>query len=413
MKWKMLIVARWEFVERIKTKSFLIGLFLTPAIMVGFSVLPSMMMMRGDEESRTIAVYDGTGFVLDSLRIRLDRSYRLKTGEPNYRIQVIPRTLSPARAKEEADRYVLHKSAEASILIPPAAPDSLEFEYRASNVSNIRDIERFEQVISNLIAEHKLAGEGLDPRKVDRLTKRVNARTVRVTEGGEKESGFLEQFGLSYIFVLMLLMMVIQSGQFLVRSLVEEKSNRLVEVLVSSCSPMDLMGGKILGLSALGLAQLLLWSGMGIAALVANDVTTLPLEHLWLMILYFLLGYLLYSGVFVMFGTLASTEQEAQQITGYLTILLVIPIALAFFASQSPNATIIRFLSFIPFLTPAMMLLRIPILLPPLWEIGATLGVLILTVATVTWAAGKIFRIGILVTGKRPGFGEIFRWIRR
>lgn len=410
MKNKMLLVAWWEFSERAKTKSILLGIILTPVIMASFSILPSLLMMKTDDEAKRYAVLDGTGIVFDSLRARLNAQFKLKDGSPNYLLDKLTGT-DLISVKKHADVEILSKTIEAAIILPPTALDSMDVEYRGLNVSNVRDIGRFEKIIGNIISEFKLSKEGLNPTLIRLLTKDISIRTVRVSESGEKESGFLEQFGLSYFFMIMMLIMIIQSGQFLVRSLVEEKSNRLVEVLISSCSPTQLMAGKIIGLSALGLTQLIVWSGIVVVMLIVNHVTSLPLEHLWLMLMYFFLGYLLYSGIFVAFGTLVSTEQEAQQITGYLTILLVIPIALAFFATQSPNSPIIRVLSFIPFITPTMMVLRIPILLPPLWEILGTLVLLALSVWFVIFAAGKIFRVGILITGKRPSLDEIVRWI--
>ena len=415
---KLWRVARWEFVERVKTKSFLIGIILTPVIMVLFSVVPSLLMMKGDEESRKLAVYDGTGLLFDSLQSRFRKEYVLDNGKPTYeliRLTGDGKQLDPLR--QRVDRDILDEKIEAALFIPSDAFDSLQMEYRGVNVANIRELDRFEKILSQLISNYKLTREGMNPHKIESLIRDVWLRTVRVSEKGvveesEKGEGFLKQFGISYLFIIMMLIMILQSGQILVRSLLEEKSNRLVEVLVSSCSPIELMAGKILGLGALGLTQISIWVVMAATMVMSVGITDLPLENVPLMLVYFFLGYILYSGIFVAFGTLVSTEQEAQQVTGYLSMILVIPIALSFFATQSPNATIIKVLSFIPLITPAMMVLRIPIQLPSFWEIFATLLILSLTVVFVVWAAGKIFRVGILLTGKRPSIDEIVRWIR-
>ena len=130
------------------------------------------------------------------------------------------------------------------------------------------------------------------------------------------------------------------------------------------------------------------------------------------MIVYFFLGFLLYAGIFVMFGCLASTEQEAQQMTGYLSIFLSLPLVIAMIAVQNPNSPLLVGLSFVPLLTPSMMILRLPILTPPAWQIAASLAGLVLSIAVVVWIAAKVFRVGILLTGKRPTLDEIVRWIR-
>ena len=163
---------------------------------------------------------------------------------------------------------------------------------------------------------------------------------------------------------------------------------------------------------SLGLVQVVAWLAMLLVAVLVAGVSNLPLENLWLMFLYFALGFVLYATLFVMFGSLASTEQEAQQMTSYLSLFLSLPLVIAFIATQNPNSGILTVLSMIPFLTPSLMLLRLPLITPPVWEIAATLGILVLSILFFTWVASKIFRIGILMTGKRPSLDEIVRWIR-
>lgn len=411
---KALHVARWEFIERVKTKSFIIGLLLTPAIMALFALGPAMLQdTLADVDAQIIAVYDGTGVVVDSLDAGLRRGPRLDSGKPKYQIERIEAAgRTPAEVKADLDSALLRASISAALVIPPEALDSHAVEYRSLNVSDIESISRLERRVSDIISEFKIAHAGLDPAKVEELTQSTGMRTVRISEAGEEESGFLESFGLSYVFLIMLMIMILTSGQMLVRSLVEEKSNRIVEILISSCSPMDLMFGKILGISLLGIVQVLFWALIGSVLVLAVDLSNLPLDNIWLMMLYFLLGFLLYAALFVAFGSLASTEQEAQQMTGYLTMLLMLPIIIAFMATQSPNNPVLVGLTMIPLLTPQMMFMRLPITTPPAWEIALSLLILVLSIVAVTWVAGKIFRVGILLTGKRPNIDEIFRWIR-
>jgi ABC-2 type transport system permease protein len=407
-------VARWEFMERVMTKSFLLGLFLTPAIMAIFAAGPAMLQGTFQEDkAQVIAVYDGTGVVLDSLNASLLRGPILPGGKPKYKIQrieVTGRSLSVIKA--DLDTALLHNLLSAAIIIPPNALDSHVVEYRSQNVSDIEATSLLQNSISEIISEFKLTHAGFDPARVGELTRSTDLRTVRVSEEGEEESGFLEAFGLSYVFLILLMIMILSSGQMLVRSMVEEKSNRIVEILVSSCSPMDLMFGKIIGISMLGIVQVLFWSVIGTVLVVAADLSNLPLDNIWLMLLYFILAFLFYAAVFVAFGSLASTEQEAQQMTAYLSMLLMLPIVIAFIATQSPNNPVLVVLTMIPPLTSQMMFMRLPITTPPLWEIGLSLMILVLSIIGVTWIAGKIFRTGILLTGKRPSLDEIFRWIR-
>ncbi|HLP18489.1 MAG TPA: ABC transporter permease, partial [Bacteroidota bacterium] len=254
---------------------------------------------------------------------------------------------------------------------------------------------------------------GFDAKKVRSLMSSINVKTIKISEKGEeKESGFLETFVSGYIFIMMLMFLVMTSGQMLVRSFIEEKANRIVEVLMSSCSAKELMSGKLLGLSMLGLTTIAFWMMIIVGINLSTDKPFINVEHLALMLTYFVLGYLFFAALFIATGAPISTEQEAQQVTSYVTLLLVFPIALAIPAMQNPDSLLVKILTFIPFLTPAMMLLRLSIQMPALWEIALSLAILLASAAAMMWAAAKIFRLGILITGKKPNMKEIWRWVR-
>jgi ABC-2 type transport system permease protein len=411
---KTAIVAWWEFIERVKTRSFLVGLFVMPLLMALLILGPAMLSnVLEENESRHIVVHDGTGVVFDSLHAAMARGPMLSNGKPKYMLQAFNLNAGDSSNVLHAlDSILLLGMVDATIHIPVHALDSQIVHFRADNVSDIEGINMFRRHISNIISSHKMKDAGLDPHLVSSLKRETEIRTVRVTERGEKETGFLESFGLSYVFIILTMIMILSSGQMLVRSMVEEKSNRIVEVLVSSCSPMDLMFGKILGMGLLAFVPVVLWTLIGMGMLSTAELGDLPLDNLWLMVLYFILGFLLYAALFVALGCLTSTEQEAQQMTGYLSILLVLPIVIAFIASQSPNNPVLVVLTMLPFITPQMMFIRLPISTPPLWEIILSLVILVVAIVALTWVAARIFRVGILLTGKRPGVGEILRWLR-
>ncbi len=405
-------VTLWEYLQRLKTKSFIIGLFLTPLLMLAFTVVPALLGTISDEETKTIYVFDQTGLIIDSLQNRLNRQYTLRSGEPNYRIVPVAGSHDIDAVRDSLNRLLVEHRQDAFLVIPADVFDSLRVEYRAVNVSNIRDQERLKNAVSAIIRESKYRSAGLDPEEMHKLTRSVDLRSVRVSEKGEQESGFFESFGLAYVFIITMMILILQGGGLMVRSLVEEKSSRLVEILISSCSPTDLLLGKIFGLGLLGLTQLAFWAILGAALVLGFDITSLPLDNLWLMLLYSLLGYMLYTAIFVGMGTLVTTEQEAQQITGYLSMLLILPFMVAIFATQNPDSTVITVLSLIPFLTPTMMVLRLPIVTPPTWEIVLSLVILSGTTVIVGWMAGALFRTGLLLTGKKPTFNEVLRWLR-
>lgn len=410
---KSLDVAKWEFMEKVKSKAFIISLVLMPLIMVVFGILPGLLASKPDEKAIVIGVIDQAGTIVQPLAARLDEKYKLPNGTPNYVLRNLSGEASPEEQKVQANKLISSKEIEGYFSIPATVYDSGKVEYRAENVGNIRVSERFSRTIEEVIVEHRLTGQGLDPSLIRRLTASIDVKSIKVSEKGEeKESGFMETFFSAYIVIMMLMFLVLTSGQLLIRSVVEEKSNRVIEVLLSSCSARDLMVGKILGLSGLGILQILIWGSIGLAFSLKTGTNIFVLDNLLLSAVYLVLGYLLYSAIFVAAGSPVTTEQEAQQITTYVSLFLVFPIVLAIPAMQNPNSLLIKILSFVPLLTPAFMVLRIPIQMPETWEILTTIGLMIVSSIGMMWVAGKIFRVAILVYGKRPTIPELVRWIR-
>lgn len=410
---KLFTVAKWEFLEKIKSKAFLISLLLMPIIVVGMGVLPGLLATKEDDRTLAIGVIDETGAIAAPLAQRIEEKYRKEDGQPQYVVRNLGTDGGLEARREEAVRMLSEEQLEGFLVIPASVGDSGNVVYRARNIGNFRIQERFSRTIEELLTEQRLSAEGLDVKRIRALTADISIRSIKVGEKGEEsESGFLQTFFTSYIALMMLMFMVMTSGQLLIRSVVEEKQNRVIEVLLSSCSSRELMAGKILGLSGLGLVQLGLWALGLLAVMLKTQQLVAAPDVMLLTLLYFLLGYFLYAGIFVAAGAPVTTEQEAQQITSYVSLMLVFPIVLAVPAMQNPDATYIRVLSFIPLLTPAFMVLRMPIQMPPTWEILATLGLLATSAVGMMWVAGKIFRIAILVYGKKPSFRQLWAWAR-
>ena len=409
---KYLQVAKWEFMEKVKSKAFIISLVLMPLIMVVFGVLPGLLASKPDDKATVVGVIDETGLILQPLSARLDEKYKLPDGRPNYVLRNLKEDISAEEQKARAIKLINEKKMEGYFTIPVTVYDSGKVEYRAENVGNLRISERFSRTIEEVIVEHRLVGRGLNPADIKKLMASIDVRALKVSEKGEKESGFLETFASAYIVIMMLMFLVLTSGQLLIRSVVEEKSNRVIEILLSSCSAQDLMIGKILGLSGLGVLQMMIWGAIGLGIALKSGANIFEMETVLLSVVYVFLGYFFYSAIFVAAGSPVTTEQEAQQITSYVSLLLVFPMVLMVPAMQNPDSAMIKVLSFIPLLTPAFMVLRISIQMPPLWEILTTLGILLVSTVLMMWVAGKIFRVAILVYGKRPTIPELIRWIR-
>jgi len=413
MKSKSMEVAKWEFMEKVKSKAFIISLVILPVIMILFGVLPGILASRPDTTSTIIGIIDESQGIISPLAKRLNEKYKLPDGSPNYVIKDLGGQGDVEKKKVEANLMVTTGDLSGYFYFPKVIFDSGKVEYRAENVGNLRIQERFSRTIEEVIIESRIVKQGLDLSLIKKIIADVDVKSIKISEKGEeKESGFLETFFSGYIVIMMLLFLVMTSGQLLIRSVVEEKSNRVIEVLLSSCSARDLMAGKILGLSGLGILQMLIWGMIGFAVTLKTGSNLFTSGSLMLSFIYFVLGYIFYSAIFVAAGSPVTTEQEAQQITTYVSLLLVFPMVIAIPVMQNANSVWIKVLSFVPLLTPTLMVLRIPIQMPAAWEILGTIALLLVSSVFMMWVAGKIFRVAILSYGKRPTLAELFRWIR-
>lgn len=410
---KALIVAKWEFVEKVKSKAFVISLFLTPLLIIFFSVAPTLLMHSEETETTVIGVLDFTQEYFENLSSDLE-AQMLNNNTPAYLVRnLYTDNLPKDSIIVKADLLVLNKKIDGYLIIERSNSDSLIFNYRSKSVGNFKLISLLEKSVNNIFMHQILASRNVDNSVIELLKNRININSVKIKQAGEEgESEFLTTFFSSMIFILLLMMMIIYSGQMLVRSLLEEKSNRLIEILVSSCTPNELLLGKILGLSFLGLAQIFVWVLMGIAAVGSTLVSYSSFENLPIILFYFLLGYLFYTSLFVGIGSIVSTEQEAQQITSYLSIILVLPIIFLLSAMQNPDSTMVNVFTYVPFTLPSIMIMKANLLEISFLEHLIATIIMFVSTAIIVFLSGKIFRIGILSYGKMPSLKELKSWIK-
>jgi len=410
---KAFTVAKWEFFEKIKSKAFIISLFLTPAIIIIFSVLPTLLATKESDSTKAVGILDFTQKYFFDYKNEIEQ-YKIDGNIPAYAIlNNYKEDLSPDSLIKQADQMVIENRIDGYILIRKDAKDSIKVEYRSKSIGNFQDVARFEEAFNNLRIKRKLIEENANPALVEFIKNKVNVNQIKIEKPGEEgKGGFESVFFSSIIFILLLMMMIIYSGQMLVRSMLEEKSNRLIEILISSCTPKDLLFGKVFGLSALGLTQIIVWLIIGISLIGATLIPMNAFENIHLIFVYFILGFVFYTTLFVGVGSIVSTEQEAQQITSYLSLLLVLPTVFIISALQNPESTIIKVLSYIPFTLPSVMILRVNVSPIPLWEIAATFLIMILSIIIVVNVSAKIFRFGILYYGKMPTLNELKSWLK-
>jgi ABC-2 type transport system permease protein len=266
-----------------------------------------------------------------------------------------------------------------------------------------------------------LAGK-VDAAILGRATKPLELQTVTLDSKGNPATGgsfsFIAGFVAPYVFSILLFVSVFASSNYLLRGVSEEKETRVIEIVLSSVSPTELLAGKVIGLGALGLTQIGVWffstlalSG-GLGALVAGAALILSPAPFLLAAVYFLLGYLLYGTMMAAVGALGTNMRESQQLAGIFSFMAAIPWFTAGIVFTNPNSPIVRVLSYFPLTAPTMMMLRIPMSDVPNVDIVVSLIVLLVSIPVVLWAGAKIFRMGLLMYGKRPSLGEIARALR-
>lgn len=409
---KIFEISKLEFLEKVRTKAFILSLIITPALVILISIGGTLLSSTEEESTKMIGILDPSMSYYYPLLQNLQR-YTIEKGKPAYIVLNLNQTTNNLEQNiKDADNEVIENKLSGYILIHKFSPDSISVEYRSKSVGNFKDVQRVADAIEEVRIDLSLSKLGVNPDLLKSSLKKINISEITIKEGSKAhKADFITEFLSSIIFIMLLLMMIIYSGQMLVRSLVEEKSNRLIEILISSCSPEELLAGKILGLSALGLFQMLIWACIGIALAGSAMIPSSAFSNAAIMFVYFILGFMFYTALFVGIGSIVTTEQEAQQITSYLSLMLVLPIAISASAISNPDSVLVQVLSYIPFTLPAIMLLKINVIDVPIPEIITTVGIMILSIYITIFAASKIFRIGILSYGKKPGLKELISWI--
>ncbi|MBN2281880.1 MAG: ABC transporter permease, partial [Candidatus Marinimicrobia bacterium] len=399
----MIVVAKWEFLTRVKSKLFLLSTILFPILIIGISVVPSLLMTKVDTENKLIGVLDSTGFLGGKIEVKLTEDYKLNNGEQKYQVMQFK-----SHEAELAASLLDSSVIDGYLIIPANVVDSNKVTYFSKTLGDFKGVAEVRSTANTVISRERMILENIDPDVVDKLNRRIDFITLEPGKTAEQSDELLSYF-VPFIFVMMLFFTIFMTSQILLRSVLQERSNKLVETLLSSVSASELMSGKILGLGLLGLLQLAVYLVIGVGVSSYQGLDLISGVEVLFFIVYFIFGYLLYSAIFAAIGSIFDNEQEAQQATSVLSLITVVPIMLSSFVVANPNATMTVVLSYIPVMTPFFMILRIGVQMPSMVQIVTTTVVLVASVGVTMLIAGKIFRTAILLYGKRPTLPEIMR----
>lgn len=412
MNSKVWLVAQREWLENVRTKGFWIGILIFPLILAAATIVPSLF----DSPTREFAVVDRSGWVLDALRPALAESeqFTLVTDVPSD--------------ESSLNRLVADEDLFAYFVIgEDPMTDAQGARYVSRNLTDSDLRQWFEATVSATVRGRRLDREGIDPAIAQWIQQPTSFEAFRVNEEGElvqvESRDRLRQFA-PIAFVYLLWISIFTIAQMLLTNTIEEKSNRLMEVLLSSVSPIQLMAGKLLGLAATGLTVVASWifAFILIARFVPRllgegaerlDLTPLLNDPVYLasFLVYFVLGYFFYAALLVGIGSVCNTLKEAQNLMTPVLILMMVPLLTMVPIGRDPNGTLAQVLSWVPPLTPFVMMNRAagP---PSMLEYVGTGIVLLISIGVALWLGAKIFRVGVLMTGKPPSLRDMARWVR-
>jgi ABC-2 type transport system permease protein len=425
---KLKAIIKREYLIRVRSKGFLFGTIASPLLLVLYMTVPALMVKLSSHQTHNIAILDQNGDEALFRRIQEILAHDDNAGRE-------------AERQGETDRYVLRRevaaSAEAAaakrqllneqlgsgqltayVELPKEALKKNHFPYFAKNVGDLTTKGNVGDAVNEAIIERRMAEAGLDANRVNDLSRNVALDTIN--RQGQREEG--QTFFLTFGLIMAIYVSILVYGITVMRGVIEEKQWRIIEVLLSSVKPIELMLGKLIGIGLVGLTQFGVWALTGTLLSVLGTLPLMrfvkvPLPSLspvlmFFFVLYFILGYFLYATLYAMVGAIVSNEEDGQQMQIPVTMTIVIPIMISALVMQDPNSLSSTLLSFIPFFSPILMFMRISFQTPPAWQIVLSIVVNVATILALIWLAAKIYRVGVLMYGKRPSLPEVVRWLK-
>ena len=428
------LIIKREFISKVRNKSFIVMTFLSPLLFVGIGVFVSYLSsLKAD--LKQIAVYDETGIFVSEF----------KNSEEYKYINLSNSNVNSIKDSVKSESY------EGLIYIPKTSDfKSLEnkIQYISNESPSINFVDHVQEVISTKITNENFKLAKLDTLAINSAQAKVNLELKKAT-GEDSLKGINEiKIAIGGAFGYLIMMFIVIYGNMVMRSVIEEKTNRIIEIIISSVKPFQLMMGKIIGTSLAGILQFLIWTIVGlilvfsvsmffginatptsnippemlqsaqqefgsVAQLYFNELLNLPIATLLIcFVIYFIGGYFLYSSFYAAIGAAVDNETDSQQFLLPIILPLILGVYIGFFTVMNdPHGTVATVFSMIPLTSPIVMLMRIPFGVP-WWQIVLSITILFGTFFFVVWFASKIYRVGILMYGKKPTWKELYKWLK-
>jgi ABC-2 type transport system permease protein len=405
------LIAKREYVERIRAKSFIVMTILIPTLMGGLTFAVNYATGKNAKSDVNLAI------VTQDSRFGLDLQQELaKHKHPKITADVI----SPpgADTRDVMESQLNNKNLDGYLWVTPPVPGhtSPNFEWKTRAKGYINTQNELGEAIRTVLTREGLAHSGMGTTDVEALMQPIDLDASSASKDSAA-SGEAVAMGLFFIMYFVILFY----GMNVARSIIEEKTSRIFEVLLATIRPEEMMAGKVLGVGSVGLTQVGIWllgaviisARSGVLSVLGDDVAfNITARQGIFFVIFFFLGYTLYSGMAAALGAMTSSEQELQQMNIFLMLPLIACSGVVFTVVSDPNGTVAKVFSFIPFCTPLIMYVRIAVSPVPWYEIAISLAGLVLTITAILWFAARIYRVGILMYGKKPNLPELLRWLK-
>jgi ABC-2 type transport system permease protein len=405
------LIAKREYLERVRTRAFLLSTILIPLLMGG-GIVGSILAGGRAKSTSHITI------VSPDQQLATDLQTELQSGKGSRMTVDI---ISPGNSATQAtlDSMLADRQIDGYLWITPAANpnERPNFSFTPRSAGDISTKETITSALRTVLMRERLAHNGMVASDVDALMEPVKVDTTQAGKNADTVSSFVAV----YVLFFLMYMVILLYGMNVARSIIEEKTSRVFEVLLSTIRPEEMMAGKVIGVGAVGLTQVAVWLATAVILTSTSLITSvasgnihvsLTASQIIFFVVYFLLGYLLYSSIAAALGAMVNSEQELQQ----LNMILVMPLAACMFALSvvipNPDGFVARVISMIPFCSPLIMYLRISLGHPSAKEIALSIVLMIATIYAILWVASRIYRVGILMYGKKPNLPEILRWLK-
>jgi ABC-2 type transport system permease protein len=425
---KLGVVFRREYLERVRSKWFLVGTLLGPVFFAMITVAPILISSKTNASTdlANVTIIDATGSgmgerVAGALRQRFPLS-------PAPQV----RSVDAASIGPEEDRAMLavrDKETRGYLVLDSSTVAGTSARYAGRNAGSIGDVEQISSVVRQQVLAQRLTSEGIDAKRVAALTgARLEVRTERIGDNGREKGSGLGAALFGYVIALLLYMMIVLYGQTVLRGVMEEKTTRVAEVVVSSVDTDTLLAGKIFGIGLVAVTQVLAWVALSIAlmvygapllekklgagALMANALPSVSMSTLGALLLFFVLGFIFYAALFAAIGAMVNSQEDVQQASMPVMLLLISTVIFMTPITTNPGSALARTMSLLPFSAPILMPLRMTLVPVPWYEVAGSLAGVAVACLAAIWVSARIYRVGLLMYGKRPTFGELARWVR-